>query len=202
MLRSIQNDKGTYEMQDTINELYEEIVIAGFGGQGIILAGKLLAQTAMNSGKETTYMPSYGAEMRGGTANSMIIVSNQPIASPVVSNPSSLIVMNKASVNKFAGRVKKAGLVVFNSSLIDKLPQLDSSITTVAIPADDLAVELGNKRIANMVMLGAYLQSKGLLSIDTAADSLAAVLAKRYHHTIGLNTEALHRGAEFALKHK
>ena len=202
MLRSIQNDKGTYEMQDTINELYEEIVIAGFGGQGIILAGKLLAQTAMNSGKETTYMPSYGAEMRGGTANSMIIVSNQPIASPVVSNPSSLIVMNKASVNKFAGRVKKAGLVVFNSSLIDKLPQLDSSITTVAIPADDLAVELGNKRIANMVMLGAYLQSKGLLSIDTAADSLAAVLAKRYHHTIGLNTEALHRGAEFALNHK
>ena len=106
--------------------------------------------------------------------------------------------MNKASINKFASRVKKNGLIVFNSSLIDEYPELDDSIETVSVPADDLAVELGNPRVANMVMLGAYLQKKGYLSTDAAAQSLPDVLAKRYHKTIPTNTEALRRGAGFA----
>ncbi|MFA5553937.1 MAG: 2-oxoacid:acceptor oxidoreductase family protein [Phycisphaerae bacterium] len=182
------------------NNLYEEVIIAGFGGQGIILAGKLLAQAGMKASLEVTYMPSYGAEMRGGTANSMITISNKPVASPLVTNPNSAIVMNKASVEKFAARVKKNGLIVYNSSLINAAPAVDSSIKLLAMPADDLAVELGNIKIANMVILGAYLQTKNIISCDTAAESLSAVLAKRYHKTIPLNTAALQKGAEFAKK--
>jgi 2-oxoglutarate ferredoxin oxidoreductase subunit gamma len=185
-------------MQATRTDIYEEVVIAGFGGQGIILAGKLLAQAAMLSGMETTYMPSYGAEMRGGTANSMVIIADNPVASPMVTKPTSLIVMNKASANKFALRVKPNGLMVYNSSLIDELGQIDGSIDTFAVAADDIAVELGNLKVANMVMLGAYLARRNLLTVDQAAAALPYILAERYHKTLPINIEALHRGAALA----
>jgi 2-oxoglutarate ferredoxin oxidoreductase subunit gamma len=185
-------------MQATKTDIYEEVIIAGFGGQGIILAGKLLAQTAMLSGMETTYMPSYGAEMRGGTANSMIIIAQNPVASPMVTKPTSLIVMNKASANKFAARVKASGLIVYNSSLIDELGQVDGAVDVLAVPADDIAVELGNLKIANMVMVGAYLARRGLLEVEQAAEALPHVLAKRYHKTLPINIKAMHRGAELA----
>jgi len=183
---------------DQSDESYEEIIIAGFGGQGIMLAGRLLAQTAMKAGKEVTYMPSYGAEVRGGTANCMVIIADVPIASPLVDKPDSLIVMNKASLNKFASRLKNGGLLVMNSSLIDIKPQLDDSIEIIAVPADEIAVELGNKKIANMAALGAYFQKRGILSPDAAAACLPDTIAKRYHKTLPVNTQALHRGAEFA----
>lgn len=176
----------------------EEIIIAGFGGQGVIVAGKLLAQTAMDAGKEVTFMPSYGAEMRGGTANSMIVIADEPIASPLVSNPDSLIAMNKASLNKFAPCIKTSGLLILNSSLIDSRPDIDNSIDILAVPADDIAIELGSQKSANMVALGAYLQRRGLLSADAAAKSLPDCLAKRYQKTLPLNIDALHKGAEFA----
>lgn len=182
----------------TTKHLYEEVIIAGFGGQGIILAGRLLAQTAMKAGKEVTFIPSYGAEMRGGTANCMVVVADAPIACPLVAKPDSLIVMNKASLNKFAPRLKDGGLLVMNSSLIDETPQLPDAIDVVAVPANEFAVELGSVKAANMVAMGAYLQRKRILSPDDAARCLADVLARRYHKTIGVNTEALRRGAEFA----
>jgi len=185
-------------MQNTKQDTYEEIIIAGFGGQGIILAGRLLAQTAMKAGKEVTYMPSYGAEVRGGTANCMVIIADEPIASPLVEKPDSLIVMNKASLNKFAPRLKSASLMIMNSSLIDIKPQLDDSIEIIAIPADEIAVELGNQKVANMVAIGAYLQKRGNLSPDEAVACLSDTIAKRYHKTLPVNTQALHRGAEFA----
>lgn len=185
-------------MQITAKDTYEEVIIAGFGGQGIILAGKLLAQTAMKAGKEVTYMPSYGAEVRGGTANCMVIIADEPIASPLVEKPDSLIVMNKASLNKFAPRLKHTGLLIMNSSLIDIRPQLDDSIEIIAVPADEVAVDLGNQKVANMVAIGAYLQKRGTLSTDEAAACLSDTIAKRYHKTLPVNTEALHRGAEFA----
>jgi 2-oxoglutarate ferredoxin oxidoreductase subunit gamma len=181
--------------------LYEEVVVAGFGGQGIILAGRLLAQTAMKGGKEVTFMPSYGAEMRGGTANSMVVISDSPIASPLVNKPNSLIAMNKASLNKFAPRIKQEGLLIMNSSLIDTEPEVDETIDVSGVPADEIAVELGNQKCANMVALGAYFQKRGLFSADAAAACLADVLAKRYHKTLPLNTQALQRGAEFAKRH-
>jgi 2-oxoglutarate ferredoxin oxidoreductase subunit gamma len=182
----------------TTDGFCEEVIIAGFGGQGIILAGKLLAQTAMKAGRQVTYMPSYGAEVRGGTANCMVVVADGPIANPVVTKPNSLIAMNKASLNKFGPRIKPGGLLVMNTSLIDTEPDLDGTIEVVAIPIDDLAGELGSPRSANMVAMGAYLQKRGYMSPDAAAASLAEVLAKRYHQTLPVNTEALHRGAKFA----
>jgi len=180
------------------NHLCEEVVVAGFGGQGIILAGRLLAQTAMKAGKEVTYIPSYGAEMRGGTSNCTVIVADEPIACPVVTRPGSLIIMNKASLKKFAPRLKSGGLLVMNSSLIDEEPEVNDTIEVLAVPANDLAVELGNPKVANMVAVGAYLQRKGLFSPDAAARCLPDVLAKRYHKTLPVNTEALHCGAKFA----
>ncbi len=181
----------------TANGFYEEIIIAGFGGQGIMLTGKLLAQTAMMARKEVTYMPSYGAEVRGGTANCMVVIAEENIACPVVAKPDSLIVLNKASLNKFGPRLKNGGLLIMNSSLIDTQPQLHDSIEIIAVPADELAIELGSKKSANMVALGAYLQKRGYLTPDGAAQALPDVLAKRYHKTLPVNTKALHRGAEF-----
>lgn len=180
------------------DNLYEEIIIAGFGGQGILLAGKLLAQTAMKAGKEVTYMSSYGAEVRGGTANSMVVMAENKIACPLVSEPDSLIVLNKASLNKFGPKLKKHGLLIMNSSLIDVEPQRDDSIEIVAVPADELAVELGSHRSVNMVAIGAYLQMRGDLSPDAAAEALPDVLAERYHKTLPVNAAALRKGAEFA----
>jgi len=185
-------------MRDMRNEFYEEVIIAGFGFQGIILAGKVLAQTAMKAGKEVTHMPSYGAEVRGGTSNCMVVIADEPIASPLVSQPNSAIVMNKASLNKFAPRIKSGGLLVMNSSLIDNEPELTETIEILAVPADDIAVELGNPKSANMVALGAYLQKRQIFGPDAAAESLPDVLAKRYHKTLPVNTEALRKGAEFA----
>ena len=163
-----------------------------------MLAGKLLAQTAMMAGKEVTYMPSYGAEVRGGTANCMVVIAEKEIACPVVGRPDSLIVMNKASLNKFAPRLKSDGLLIMNSSLIDSEPQVDDSVEIIAVPADELAVGLGSHRSANMVALGVYLQKRGYLSPDGAAQALPDVLAKRYHRTLPVNIEALHKGGEFA----
>lgn len=185
-------------MQATENKLYEEVLIAGFGGQGILFAGKLLAHTAMKAGKEVTFMPSYGAEIRGGTANCMVIISDSSIASPLVTKPDCLIAMNKASLNKFSGRIKEGGLLIMNSSLIEDKGRLDESIEVLAIPADDLAVELGNQKAANMIVLGAYLQKRSFVSLDTAAGGLPEILAKRHHKTLTVNGKALLKGAEFA----
>ena len=187
-----------------MSDFYEEIIIAGFGGQGIILVGKLLAQVAMKCGKEVTYMPSYGAEVRGGTANCMVIIADEPVASPMVIEPDSAIIMNKVSLEKFAGRIKKGGLLVMNSSLIDCKPQVDGSIEVIKLPADELAVKVGSGQSANMVALGAYLEAKNLFGTEAAAKCLADVLAKRYHKTIAINTKALEEGAAFVrnLKHQ
>lgn len=181
----------------TVDNSYEEIIIAGFGGQGIMLTGKLLAQTAMEAGKEVTYMPSYGAEVRGGTANCMVVIAEKKIACPVVAKPDSLIVLNKASLNKFGPRLKNNGLLIMNSSLIDIEPQLDDSIEIITVPADELAIELGSPKSANMVALGAYLQKRGQFTADAASQALPEVLARRYHKTLPVNTKALRRGAEF-----
>ena len=187
----------SFIMEDTKKELYEELIIAGFGGQGIMLVGKLLAQAAMRCGKEVTYMPSYGAEVRGGTANCMLVIADSEIACPVVGQPNSLIIMNKASLTKFTPRLKKNGLLILNSSLIDIEPEVDNSVEVIRLPADELAVELGSIKAANMVALGAYLQAKGFLDVESVVQALPDILAQRYHKTLPLNNEALRKGASF-----
>ncbi len=179
------------------NGLNESIIIAGFGGQGIVLAGKLLAQAAMKAGKEVTFFPAYGAEVRGGTSNCTVVISDEPIACPVVGHPDSLIAMSIASLEKYASLVKKDGLIIYNNSLIKNPPNIDGSITVKAVPVDGIAVELGSPKSSNMIAIGAYLGIKGILSVEQTAGCLSDVLSERYHKTIPINAEAIRRGCEF-----
>jgi 2-oxoglutarate ferredoxin oxidoreductase subunit gamma len=176
---------------------FEQVIIAGFGGQGIILVGKLLAQAAMKAGKEVTYMPSYGAEVRGGASNCMITIADEPIPTPVVSKARCVIAMSKAAFNKFEKTVEQGGLLIMNSSQIDTEAKSQNGVKVVKIPIDEIAVGLGSPKVANMVALGAYLQKSGVFSPDVAAECLPDVLAERYHVTIPINKKALHAGAEF-----
>jgi 2-oxoglutarate ferredoxin oxidoreductase subunit gamma len=153
----------------------------------------------MRAGIQVTFMPSYGAEVRGGTANCMVVVSDRPIPCPVVSRPHSLIAMNNASLSKFGPRLRSGGLLLFNSSLTDAAPQVGDDIEVVPVPADEIAADLGSPKSANVVILGAYLQKRGYLGLDDAAKALPDVLAARYHDTLATNAKALHRGAEFVL---
>ena len=177
----------------------EKLIIAGFGGQGVLLAGKLLAHTAMVQGLEVTFMPSYGAEVRGGTANCMVVIADEPVASPLVTEPTCLIALNKASVDKFTPKIKTGGLLVYNSSMVDTPPSRDD-IEILPVPADNIAVELSSPKSTNMVALGAYLQKRNLFDIEMVAQYLADVLAQRYHKTLPVNSEALRRGAQAAMQ--
>lgn len=173
----------------------EEIISAGFGGQGIMILGKLLSLAAMRENKKVTWMPSYGAEVRGGTAHSMTIISSEPIASPVVSKPTTCIVMNKPSFVKFKDRVKKGGLFVINSSLVkDKFKNRD--IEVLEIPATDIASELGNIKVANMVILGGYLKKKRTVSLETALNCIEEIFASKGKEIMDLNGRALRKGWE------
>lgn len=141
----------------------KRIIIAGSGGQGILFLGRTLTAAAMTDGKEVTWFPSYGAEMRGGTANCTVIISDDMIGSPVVMTPDILIVMNRASLERFLPRLKKNGMLFYDSSLItEKICR--SGVIAVAIPATEIAGSTGNMKSANMVMLGAVLAKTGLLS--------------------------------------
>ena len=132
-----------------------EVVMAGFGGQGMLLAGKVLAQASLHLGKEVSWLPSYGPEMRGGTANVIVRISSQPIGSPMVESPRGLIVMNLPSLEKFAPRVQAGGVIVVNSSLVERDPQRKDCVV-LQVPARELAQQAGTEKAANFVMLGAY----------------------------------------------
>jgi 2-oxoglutarate ferredoxin oxidoreductase subunit gamma len=127
----------------------------------------------------------------------MVVIAERAIASPVVTRPDALVAMNKASLNKFGPRVKPGGLIIMNAPRIEQPPNVDSSVTILAVPADELADELGNPRAANMAAIGAYLEKRGILSPDSATACLADVLAGRLHKTIPVNAQALRRGGQF-----
>lgn len=184
-----------YTIRNTKRGVQEEIISAGFGGQGIMLLGKLLSISAMKENKHVTWMPSYGAEVRGGTAHSMVKISTRKIASPVVDKPTTCIVMNRPSFIKFKDRVKKGGLFLINSSLVkDEFKRKD--IRALRIPATDIATELGNVKVANMVMLGACLKTKAVVSLNTAISSLRDIFASKDKEIISLNELALRKGWE------
>jgi len=171
----------------------EEVIMAGSGGQGIMFAGTLLAHAAMEEGLNVTYFPSYGAEMRGGTANCTVIISDESIGSPVVTNPSSLLAMNENSVERFASKVKKNGLIIVNSSLLKKEVAIDG-VEVVRVKATELAEELGDGRVANMVILGAYIKRRKVVSLARTIESLEKVLGKGRENLLSLNREALKKG--------
>lgn len=174
--------------------MYQDVTIAGFGGQGVLVAGKLLAHAAMLEGRHVTWMPSYGAEIRGGTANCTVIVSSEEIGSPVVRTPSAMIIFNEASFKKFEDRIKERGQLFVNTSLVHLLPGR-KDITRIEIRANDIAKELGDIRISNMVMLGAYLKKTGVVALESVLSALKQVLSERRHSLIPLNENALKRGA-------
>ena len=174
-----------------------EILLAGFGGQGILFAGKILAYCGLMDNKELSWLPSYGPEMRGGTANCQVVVSSKEVSSPLVTEPTSLIALNKPSLDKFAPWVKRGGLIIYNSSLIESPPER-TDVRVLAVPANRVANELGDVRIANMVALGAYLATTRVVGTDTVLDAMKRVLPERRHNLIPLNRQALARGIEIA----
>lgn len=179
--------------------MYEDLVIAGFGGQGIIFAGKLVAHAGLREGKYVTCFPSYGAEMRGGTANCTVIISDSPIASPIISSPLNLIVMSQPSFLKFFPRVKEGGRVILNSSLVGEELKRDG-LKVIKIPANDIAEKLGASRVANMVALGAWAKESGAVRLDSLIQSLKEVLSRDKMGLLALNGQALREGEKFCLE--
>jgi 2-oxoglutarate ferredoxin oxidoreductase subunit gamma len=175
--------------------MYQDVMIAGFGGQGVLLAGKLLAHAGMIEGKHVTWFPSYGAEIRGGTANCTVIISDREIGSPVVQNPSAMLILNEASFLKFEQRIVQSGTLFLNASLVQRPPTRDD-ITRIEIRANAIAEELGDIRIANMVMLGAFLRRTGVVALESVLDALKAILPPRRHSLLPLNERALKCGGE------
>ncbi len=174
--------------------MLEEIVFAGFGGQGVLSLGQIVAYSAMNEGREVCWMPSYGPEMRGGTANCIVSVSNEPISSPILANFDTAIVLNQPSFEKFEPAVKKGGLLIYDATNI-KLKSNRNDITVIAVEGSKMANELGNIRMLGMILLGAYLKKKEVVKVDTVLETLKKVLPERHHHLIPLNKSALEKGA-------
>ncbi len=178
----------------------EKIIFAGFGGQGIMLMGRLLAQAAMSEGKHVTWMPSYGAEVRGGTAHSMVIISAQEISSPVVSRPTSCIVMNNPSLIKFERKIAPRGLMILNSSLARSKPKR-KDINIVKLDVTGIAAALGSAKVANMVALGAYAAIRKTVPLKELIGALKVILPERHHNLLPLNEKALREGAKLAHLH-
>jgi 2-oxoglutarate ferredoxin oxidoreductase subunit gamma len=172
----------------------KSFVFAGFGGQGVILAGKLLAQAGTDYGLEVTWLPSYGPEMRGGTANCTVVLSDEPIGSPVVDNPTALVAMNLPSLDRFEKTVAEAGTILLNSSLITR-PTERNDVSVLRVPANDIAVSLGNPRAANMVALGAIVKATGVVPIELIKSTMAKMLGRKDSaKLIAVNGQALGAG--------
>jgi len=177
--------------------MQEEVIISGFGGQGALFAGQLLAYAAMDQGLEVTWIPSYGPEMRGGKARCTVVVSDQPIGAPLVRRPSAAIVLNIPSMEAFEPAVKPGGVLVVNSSMVPDESERED-IDVVYAPASDLATEIGNVRMANVVCLGALVEATGVVSLDAVAQALDDHLPERHRSLLDLNKEALQKGAALA----
>jgi len=178
--------------------MYFDCTISGFGGQGIMLMGNILAHAAMEEKKKVTYMPVYGVEMRGGTANCTLIISDSVIGSPITQRPMSAIVMNRPSLDKFGARVQKNGILVINTSLIPEKDVHCKELQCLMVPGRELAIGIGNDKLANMIILGAAVYKFGVVKLASVKKALYSALDKRYHHMIEINTAALERGAQFA----
>jgi 2-oxoglutarate ferredoxin oxidoreductase subunit gamma len=175
----------------------QEIMIAGFGGQGVLSMGMTLAYAGIIEGNEISWMPSYGPEMRGGTANCIVIVSDRKVSSPIVTTFDVLVAMNQPSLEKFQGRVKPGGLLIYDSANII-VPPSRQDLFIMPVPASDEAESVGNKKVANMVILGALIARTEILHSNSVLCALSKVLPARYHHLLALNERALERGGSIA----
>lgn len=170
------------------------VVIAGFGGQGVILAGKILAQAGMDYGLNVTWLPSYGPEMRGGTANCTVVLADEPVGSPIVDEPSALVALNRPSLDKFESSVEADGAIIANTSLIDREVHRDDVRAYYAC-FNDLAREIGNPKAINMIALGAYIRATNIVSLEVVQRSMATMLeASGKGAFVAMNAEALQKG--------
>ena len=182
-------------MNQSENPLYANVTMAGFGGQGIMFIGKLLAYSAMKAGMNVTWIPSYGPEMRGGTANCTVVLSNKEIGSPVITSPQALIIMNNPSLDAFEARIQSNGHLFLNSSLVTNETRR-GDIQVVRIPANDVALEVGEKRTANMVMLGAYVGQTKVVTKPSIFEGLKEFFGKKAEF-LGVNKKAFEAGMEY-----
>ena len=173
----------------------EEIIIAGFGGQGVLSMGKILAYSAIMQDLEVTWMPSYGPEMRGGTANVCVIISDRKISSPIITTYDTAIILNQQSLDKFEKSVKSGGLLIYDPSGITRMPER-TDITVCSIDAIEVAAELENAKVYNMAVLGAYLKTKPSLKMENVVKGLEKSIPSRYKDLIEKNREAIEKGME------
>jgi 2-oxoglutarate ferredoxin oxidoreductase subunit gamma len=173
------------------------IIISGFGGQGTLFAGQVLTYAALDFGKHCTWIPSYGPEMRGGTAHCTVIISDEEIGSPLVRNPDVVIAMNLPSLDKYEELLKENGTIIANKSLINREIERQE-INGLLIPGSEIAEEMGNSRIANMVLIGAMLEMADVIPSDVVKQALDTHIPERNRKYLPLNFEALDKGAEFA----
>lgn len=177
--------------------MQSEVMFAGFGGQGILLSGKILAHTAMHEGWEVAWIPSYGPEMRGGTAYCTVVIGDRPIGSPIIKNPLHLVAMNRPSLEKFASVIKPGGVVLINTSLIP----IDSGrrdIAELKVPAGDIALNIGNPKAANIVALSAFVARTKVVSIQALTECVKEEFAKKSQKIIELNLKAVDAGVKAA----
>ena len=174
--------------------MQNDVIMAGFGGQGILLIGKILAYAGMHAGKEVSWLPSYGPEMRGGTCNCTVVISDKPVGSPVIRSPRAVLAMNLPSLEKFENDIRPEGLLLINSSLINRGAERDD-LRVIQVPANEVATELGNPRGANMVALGAYLGATDAVSLDEVIEVVRETFAAK-PAVIDVNIEALRKGFE------
>ena len=179
------------------DRFYYDLIISGFGGQGVLLIGNLLAYAAMREGRHVTFLPTYGVEMRGGTANCTVVISSHDIGSPIVKRPHGVIVMNLPSLVKYEPAVLPGGLLLVNTSLIDLKEACRKDIELLPIPVNDIAIENGNPKLANMIALGAFVEKARLVQMTSLFESLEKILDERYHDLIPSNIEAIKIGANF-----
>ncbi len=173
-----------------------EVIISGFGGQGTLYAGQVLAYAAMDEGKQVTWIPSYGPEMRGGTANCTVVVSDEEIGSPTVKHPKAVLALNLPSLDKYEDMIAPGGCIVVNESMVNRKPTR-TDIRVVMLPANEIAREIGNERATNMVMLGALLANMDILPIKALEKALKNHTAQRLQKFVEMNIQALRRGAEY-----
>lgn len=176
--------------------MQNEFLFAGFGGQGVMFAGQLLAYAAMDAGLEVTWIPSYGPEMRGGTAHCIVVVSDKPIGSPIVRQPTAAIVLNNPSFLKYAPQVKSGGVLIFNETLISAQMER-SDIMTLAIPATQMADKLGNTHLANVLLLGAALSALPVVPMEAVRRALETHLPAHHRDLLSLNLQALEAGVSY-----
>lgn len=175
----------------------EQVLFAGFGGQGVLSMGQFLTHAALGAGKHVSWVPSYGAEMRGGTANCLVTIADEEISSPLTENPKMAVVLNRPSLDKFEPKLQTNGTIVVNSNLVDR-EAIRDDITMLKLPVNDLASRFGNPRVANMILLGAYLEKTKIVGVEEALNHFEAIFQGKKPEIINTNKKAFLAGVEYA----